>query len=440
MPIRKSYLRRERTAPAKARRNVLRTDLSLKRKLSFVFFSALVACSILAFYLHYLFRARTHFYISPPYSRNTFHPDPAVLPGVHGISHFNLNSIGIRGDELSDKQSYRILVMGASTVECLYLDYPKSWPALLQRKLNALRGGIWVGNAGKSGGGARAIILEMKYFVPQFPRFDTILILLGGNDLLQSICNGIGLYEPYDPNAMDNPRYVKQLMFYTFYVVPLKLRYSLYESLGLRTIGSMIKGRIKTMIFPNINRESDTGDTYIINRRIRQHAAEIVDTMPDLRPGLAEYAGNLNQIIDSARAQKTRVIFMTDPALWKAHMTPQEQSLLWMGRIRDERSKHHDELARFYSARVLAEGLAAYNQTLRNVCKRRGVEVIDLASKMNGDDASFYDDCHFNEHGAARIADIVTAYFKHRSPFIKNTTAKPEAVESKSISLQGQGS
>ena len=71
----------------------------------------------------------------------------------------------------------------------------------------------------------------------------------------------------------------------------------------------------------------------------------------------------------------------------------------------------------YYTVRALNEGMTGYNAALLQVCKDRGVECIDLASLLPKDLTTFYDDEHFNENGAARVAEIVAEYLRENTTF-----------------------
>ena len=40
------------------------------------------------------------------------------------------------------------------------------------------------------------------------------------------------------------------------------------------------------------------------------------------------------------------------------------------------------------------------------VCAKRGLRCVDLTG-LSGDPSVFYDDCHFNERGSLRVAELV---------------------------------
>jgi hypothetical protein len=65
-------------------------------------------------------------------------------------------------------------------------------------------------------------------------------------------------------------------------------------------------------------------------------------------------------------------------------------------------------------------GMQAYNDTLLEVCKTRGVECIDLAGILPKSDTIFYDDVHFSDKGSLMTADVVFKYLSKKNPFTKS--------------------
>ena len=76
------------------------------------------------------------YYVWQPGLQKIFHPSPDIMPGISGISHFTINKFGLRGDVFTEG-TYRILAVGGSTTESLYLDDTEAWPYLVQEILNA---------------------------------------------------------------------------------------------------------------------------------------------------------------------------------------------------------------------------------------------------------------------------------------------------------------
>ena len=72
------------------------------------------------------------YYVWWPNLRKVFHPEPGVMAGVEGEKIFAINSLGLRGDEPSSDDTFRVLALGGSTTECLFLDQEEAWPQRLQ--------------------------------------------------------------------------------------------------------------------------------------------------------------------------------------------------------------------------------------------------------------------------------------------------------------------
>ena len=90
------------------------------------------------------------------------------------------------------------------------------------------------------------------------------------------------------------------------------------------------------------------------------------------------------------------------------------RALLWFGWKDREPWEGATE---YYSVTALATGMAAYNRTLLETCAAENVECIDLAAALPQDASAFYDDCHFNEHGARLAADVVAEHLSLAPPF-----------------------
>lgn len=329
----------------------------------------------------------------PPYLTKIFRPIPGIMPGISGDSKFITNSYGIRGDELSSKYTKRILAIGGSTTGCLYLNQTEAWPYLLQKKLNEKlgRNDIWVGNVGISGENTYYNIKLLKCFLLKRFKIDTAILLTGINDF----CRRLALDKNYVPFSQqkteeDSPFFKKTALW----GLTMKIKKTLSKKSGEETQDDVYTGKI-----------------YATWRANRSRAKKIIDALPDLSSALREYAWNINAIIDIAEKNKIRIIFMTQPTLWQAGLSPQLRSLLWFGGIGKFQT---EEGCEYYSVKALHDGMEKYNNTLLTICKLRNVECIDLASLLPKDTSIFYDDCHFNENGSRKTSEILAQYLlKH---------------------------
>jgi lysophospholipase L1-like esterase len=132
--------------------------------------------------------------------RRVFRPSPGIMPGVEGESRYITNSEGIRGQELTPDFTYRILSVGGSTTECLYLDQDEAWPQLLQSGLNEGRRAhkVRVGNVGRSGLNSRDHIVQLRHLLEQYRNIDAVVLFVGVNDMASRLRQDAN----YDPDFM----------------------------------------------------------------------------------------------------------------------------------------------------------------------------------------------------------------------------------------------
>lgn len=315
--------------------------------------------------------ARAGFHLRQPRQQAVFEPDARWVPGVTGKGRLTSNSRGVRGEELPrGSAAYRILCVGGSTTECLYLDDGEAWTGLLQERLARSWGRpVWVGGAGVSG----FATLEHLPFLATWPglaEVDCVLMLVGINDFALVALGG---RDPVAPS----------------WTAPVWTRSSamrMFKNLHWRVRGAPLYQDAK-------------GEWYEERRKVRRFAPKL-SGLPDLREALGEYEARLDAIAETCARRGVELVFLTQPVLWREGLGPEDEALLWLGWSLDRGS--------FYDARTLREGMDLYNRRLVEVAGRHGLRVVDL-SRLSGDGSVFYDDCHFTEAGSRRVADLVEA-------------------------------
>lgn len=351
------------------------------------------------------------YYVWPPNLKAMFRPDPRIAPGIHGEKRFSINSEGFRGDEFSPMQQYRLLVIGGSTTECLILDDSEAWPRLVQDIANARQNRltIWVGNAGKSGHNSRHHIYQVQKLLPQYPKIDAIVLLVGANDLTLRLREDAG-YVPYGEAPIDRHMQVfhKAFSLYPSWESdgPIYKRSEIWRRLKL------LKERVASRGAPYI--QDERGSNLVKWRAHRESASELVDVLPDLTSALREYSENLRNIVHLAAERKVRVILMTQPALWRQDLPSDLTKLLWLGGIGDFQARPG---SRYYSVGALSLALAKYNETVLALCRELSIECVDLAAQLPRNTDTFYDDFHFNEKGSRAVAEILARHLLEASPF-----------------------
>jgi len=364
----------------------------------------------------------TGYFVFAPGYVSSGSPLTELMPGVKGEAEFRTNSYGIRGAELGpDGSEYRILALGGSTSQNVYLDQHESWPIMLGDLLGPTLDGrhTWSGSVGRSGATARTNSLQFKYLLPSLPPIDAAVMLLGVNDLAVALRQGWSYQAPpplSDPEAEHlqmRQAFIRvpgtlrdQFTGYDEGRVPFYKRQSLWHLLRL--------SRDALVAATGGARQDPFGWTLVDWRGNRAAASVVHDSLPPLEGPLAEYRGYLDSIVGMAEQYGTRLVLITQPVLWRADLSSREKALLWMGGMGDFQNVPGME---YYAPGPLAEAMAAYNDVMLSVCFERAVECVDLAAAVPADTSAFYDDVHPTERGSRLFAETVAAHFARSAPY-----------------------
>jgi lysophospholipase L1-like esterase len=338
-----------------------------------------------------------------PNFTETFTPAPGVMPGVGPMGRIQINSQGVRGPEWSSNRAteYRILTVGGSTTECLYLDQNKTWTALLHVSLNKTADGrrVWAGSVGKAGFNTRDHLGLMRFAIDQYD-VDLIVILIGGNDMVHRFLQG----DKYEPRFVEDESRYREWLRNRFASVPdvFSKEEWFFKRAALWDIAQQMKHKFRNKIV------QDNAGSWLVKLRNQRQQASLVNDLPLLDDGLAEYERNIMAIAQEARGRSLRVVFLTQPTMWRESMTNEETKFLWMG---------WRPGAEFYTTDALARAMQSYNQRLLATCDRTQLECIDMASRIPRTLEFFYDDMHFTELGARHVAAELSAYLSSHPPF-----------------------
>ena len=362
----------------------------------------LLGCILLETYFG---KNNLHFIHQPNLSQEIY-PPKEIVRGHQIKIRFSTNQQGMRGvDYPKVLDTYRILTMGGSTTLCAYLDDDKTWPALVQKmlKITADSCMVWLGNIGKDGLTTRNHVLQMLYFIPQYP-VDAILILAGINDLVARLW----FHEKYDPHFLEDENNRRFLMFATFSRLPDWKIFPFYKRFGLWKLARRVRRYLENRL------DQEENIARFLQWRSYHQTGRKISTAPNLTSALQEYEANIRKIVELAERNNTRIIFMTQPVLWHGNMTQEEKNVLLFGFIGDPcfLADHAH-----YSSEVLAACMKLYNEKLLQLCQQLNVEAIDLASMLPQSLEVFYDDCHFTDLGAELVANVVVDYLKNKPSF-----------------------
>ncbi|MEW4564736.1 SGNH/GDSL hydrolase family protein [Bremerella sp. JC770] len=322
----------------------------------------------------------------PPMHRTTLAAD--TMPGVEGNIEFTVSSLGIRGpDERDFEQSdVRILCVGGSTTECLYVTDVDSWPWRLQTLLSQQLGkNVFVGNAGRSGQFTPHHTFQIREY-DLVSQFDRVVILCGINDMVRFL---EGSYDRSRERVADEALTtgVEGLVY--------------YRRLRLTEV-------IRTFFWQYVDQvgfvQDESGEWYAKARSERQTDIQKSGYQPlpeRLDKALERYHRDVTELIAACRQRGVEPIFVTQPTLYEADLSPELESLLWMTKLEPA---------------TAASVMDAFNKTMQAVCESENVPCIDITPLLPQDTTVFYDDCHFNVAGCHKVASILSEHLEDELP------------------------
>lgn len=354
-----------------------------------------------------------HFLHSPDHA-TYFRPADGVMPGVdYERSAFSINDVGLRGDPLPGSGVTRILAIGGSSTEALFVDDADAWPHVLQQQLSTtLDRQVWVGNAGKSGFNSFDNLVEV-YILGQELAPDLVLVQAGINDLNSCISgNRPALFDQAAntkwPDYYDShKRYVFDEIYPPRKLAELRLAQLFHRFTGV-IAGSPQEHPVTEQ--RSFVTQDEAGLFYVEQRR-RRAVAEREDKHPDISACLDVFEANLSRMVAISRDVGFDLALLTQGTLYRPDLPAEDEALLWFGSV-DIGFFAPTPPRRYYTVAVMAELMRAYNQRILQVCTREGITCVDVDGFLPKSRATYYDDVHMNRQGSRvlgmRLAELLS--------------------------------
>ena len=347
---------------------------------------------------HSLDQSKDHPYIRTDWVPN-FHKTYVIegVAGQKGTMEFKINPFGFRSASMKTAAkpagTQRIFFLGGSTTEEIYLPEEKTFPFLVESKLNqALPNQKFEGiNNGISGYLAAdvlaVLIYKVMYYEPDF-----IFVMLGVNDLRY------GTVPSFDP--IHRPNYRKDLYSPDSYESAGTLLAKLFKQSHFLTL---IKWRILNRIFPPDAEKYKTKlEEYDAWRKER---LQVPFTPIAESKSLDDFLKYMKEIIWTAKGHGVRLILMTEPSIYQENLPSEINEKLWMGWLG---AASHLKIN--LSPEFLLREMNRFNDAVRKLSRDDGVELIDLDKEIPKSLDYFYDDVHFTPKGAEKASEVISSY------------------------------
>jgi lysophospholipase L1-like esterase len=309
------------------------------------------------------------FHLRPPHSVFELHPDPRAYVQVSSVARSTHNAQGLRGPEMPPlADARRVICLGGSTTECLFLDNADTWTGRLTSQLNgAGHGRYWVGSAGRCGY-ASGHHLRFLAESPLVEHSAAVVILLGVEDLMRHLMQ-------LDAGQTPPPLVLQAC---TAQLITDLWNARLGHGLAVDSTGRDYAHKRHGLVFPTWPAD------------------------PTFADAVAAYRQRLREIVAVSRRRRLKLVFVTQPVLWGNDLPGQALS-----RLAIARSFPKPPTWKYLTPENLRRAIDQYNATLRDVAAEESIACVDAATALSGRATRFYDDYHLTREGAADLAQLV---------------------------------
>jgi lysophospholipase L1-like esterase len=311
-------------------------------------------------------------YISlPPNSRIKVQVVGDVMPGFSGIASVTTDIMGFRTSGKIDYNmkppgTIRILAIGGSTTEQIYLDDHKTWTYLLEQKLKeSLKKEVEIINTGVSGLRAkhhlRTLSALTKYDI------DVAIFLVGLNDWNWHIKSALS---PINTAFLEAIRMDESFLW---------------------NVGKIISRLISSRRTNALDRVEDGAFYASQNDSLKRNIKKRLD----ISTVSSQYRRELYRIFEVCDDKSILCIFVDQPSAYDENITDDLRRRLWM-------TPPYETYT--LSLRNMAEIAKVYNSWLLKQPANDNIKFCPVSKYFAPTTEFFYDDCHFNEGGARAMA------------------------------------
>jgi lysophospholipase L1-like esterase len=327
-----------------------------------------------------------------------------TLDNFHPFLQFQLrkqpdlpvNSYNFRGEEITvkkKKNTFRIFVLGGSTVLNSVVPYKKTLTYLLQEKLQKVYPNkrIEVINAGNDGYTSEHSLIQYLFKIKDFSP-DMIIIYHGINDWYYSCSSSDKTYGTFKSDYSHELGADAQ-MVYTYFTPPPVL------SIKLVSLDFLRKFLIDNL-YSDLTDKKKYKDPEIYSNE----QSENVYDMTSL-PSLHTYERNMQSLITQLQADRVLLLVGDQPVLYSKTLPKATLAKLYFPVL------HCTVNGKYPSLDSVITGMELFNAATKNLALKNNVPFVGLNASLPKTLDYFIDDVHFSAKGNQKIADTLYQAF-----------------------------
>lgn len=326
-----------------------------------------------------------------------YHPFLGSTLSIYDNLH--INSWGFRGDEITKQKptnTYRIVLLGGSTVLNRPITYDKTFGKLMQDSLQKKYPSthIEVLNAANDWYTTQHSLIQYLFYIKDFHP-DLVIMWHGVNDLFRSCTSGEFSYGPYREDYGN---------FYGPTTTMAKNYFKPQPLIAVKLISlDFIKQHIIDNLYSDITRK-------IIRAKTDQDSRSILMSKTDFShqkfPSIEAYSRNLDEIVSTIKHDNVSLILANQPYLYHQSMSSNELSKIIFPKLYCEQQNVYPNIS------TLIKEFNRVNAITKKEAESSNVPFIDLNAQLPKNLMYFTDDVHYTESANKKIADILTRFIE----------------------------
>jgi hypothetical protein len=328
-------------------------------------------------------RERTNEFAKRQKKAANFDPFLQVVP-ARNDSSLRINSWGFRGEEIALRKppnTYRIFVIGGSTVLSSRVDFEQSWPRLVEKELRNRYPAvdIEVQNAGMHWHTSQHSLMKILFNIRDFDP-DMVVVFHAINDLYRSCLSEQSTEGPYRND-------------YGHYLGPVA---PMVQEYFAETKGPRILSPASISAFFH-----DHWFTDFRGVPNRDRAPALTEVTVNDWPSLRAFDRNMNALAMLAKSMNIRLIMASQPFLYRDDLDETELAALWFPESFCAIDGSQPDIP------SMINGMKAFNETSKRIAELHEVPFIDLEKSVPKSLDYFIDDVHYTEKGNRVMAEVI---------------------------------
>lgn len=333
---------------------------------------------------------------------NNFHPflqlqNANDKPG----NKYHFNSYGFRAEEITKEKprgTYRIFVLGGSTVLNSNVDFESSAPRLLEKMLKKQypTKKFEVINVGVEGYTTQHSLIQYLFNIKDFQP-DMIIMWHGINDWYYSCSTKMWGHGPYKPDYSHYYNLVARMVTSNFSPPPVLS----VKLLTLDRVSKALRDNLYSDVITLIkSQEVPQGGIYA-QSELKNTYDEPVDN------SLQSFKRNIISLIHTLQTDDVSLLLADQPFLYSESLNNNEKSTLSF-----PKNACSDANGKYPSMKSMITALNMYNQTTRDIAKSNNIPFVSIAAAVPKTSSYFIDDVHYTKQGNKKVAETLFKYIR----------------------------